>query len=238
MTEDVTVRFGSGWPFPSPMWQDPPWSMTGTVITAWFHAEPGRLAELAHADFAPMHEGSQTRLRFYDIVATSGGRSTPFQEAVVAFRTSYRGVHGELSALMWTDSIPYLTWGREVFGWPLQYGEVNLQGGLWDGEATADAFCQTEGLSLESVRVESERTLAPSDPTVWITPQRRLSAVNVASEERRVLAIRPRVVHPGRSFRCSGSLDVRELFGEVQNVEIDAVTGVTIEVGDDVAAIE
>lgn len=237
MTQDVPTRLGRGWPFPSPLWQDPPWSMTGNVVTAWFHAEPDRLADLAHADFSPMVEGNQARLRFYDIIARSGGHTVPFREAVVAFRTSYRGVEGELSALMWTDSIPYLTWGREVFGWPLQYGSVVLEGGIWDGDSTADASCEIDGLSLSSVLLGSERTLNTGDPAVWITPQRRLSTVGGASEERRVLGIRPRVVERGRSFRCSGSLDVGRLLGEVQNVEIDAVMGVTIEVGDDVAEI-
>jgi hypothetical protein len=212
--------------------------MEGTVVTAWFHAEPSALAKLAHPDFPPASDGRQARIRFYQIEAQADGRSVPFREAVVAYKTEFSGVKGELSALMWTDSLPYLAWGREVFGWPLQLGDVQLVSGLWGGDRASSADCRIGDLSLTSVLIGEELAGNTSGPPIWITPHRVVDAIDPQAETRRVYAVRPRVMKPGRIFRCSGVLDVRSLLGEVVDAEIDLVTDFRIEVGADVKEIE
>lgn len=225
------------WPFPNPLWPDSPWEMEGTVLTAWFHSEPDALAKLAHPDFPPAPDGRQTRLRFYRIEAQADGQSIPFREAVIAYKTEFGGVKGELSALMWTDSLPYFAWGREVFGWPLQLDEIELSSGLWDGDRSALAECRIGDLGLTSVAIGDELADNTSGTPTWITPHRTVAATDPQSERRKVYAVRPRLIKPGQRFHCSGALDVRSLFGEVVDVEIDFVEGVRIEVGGDVEEI-
>lgn len=226
------------WPFPDPLWPDPPWEMEGKVLTAWFHVDPALLANLAHPDFPPNPDGRQTRLRFYDIEAQADGRSIRFSEAVVAYKTEFEGVAGELSALMWTDSLRYLAWGREIFGWPLRLGEIQLTSGLWEGDHSEPAGCYVGDLSMTSVRIESESFNKASEPPTWITPHRSVDATEPGVEKRRVYAVRPRTISVGRTYACSGVLDVGSLFGHVVDAELDFVSGVRIMVGADVESIQ
>jgi len=208
------------------------------VLTAWFHADPAFLARLAHEDFPPNPDGQQTRLRFYDIEGQADGQTIRFRDAVVAYKTEFEGVTGELSALMWTDSLPYLAWGREIFGWPLRFAEIHLTSGFWEGDHSNPAACHIEDLSLTSVRIETELVKEASEPSTWITPHRLVPATDPGVEERRVYAVKPRTIRVGRSYVCSGVLDVGPLLGDVVDAEFDFVSGVRIEVGADVQSIQ
>lgn len=227
----------TSWPFPHSGWPDPPWTMAGSVLTAWFDANATDVKRLAHPDFHPYEERVRCRLRFYSLQVSGEDRHFSFREVVVAYRLNYRGVVGELSALMWTDSLTYLTWGREVFGWPLALDEITLDGGLWIGDHTGMAACALQDdVSLRNVEIEGlTAPAATSTAPTWIVPRRLVQLGN--SEERRVHALRPNVLDQGRRFQCRGVLDVGRYFTNPSDIDIDFIDGVRLKVGTDAELI-
>ena len=75
------------------------------------------------------------RARFYELnmdggygddLAVSNPPQSRFFEAVIAIECSYGGVQGDCSVHMYSDNATYIAWGREVIGWPLKEGNIDI----------------------------------------------------------------------------------------------------------------
>src|SRR6266508_1124642 len=140
-SEDAPGVRGDPWPSPQPSWQDPPWLMTGRVLTAWFEAPWAVLAASMSPELRPEQAAQvRIRLRFYELRFEALGRNegqplSPaegrFREGAIGFPARARDVDGEASLYLWTDSDTYLMWSREAFGWPVARGEIELSGSIW-----------------------------------------------------------------------------------------------------------
>ena len=173
---------------------------------------------------APTDEALTMRLRFYDVIfAPAGqapaGRGGRFREAVVAVAGSVADIEGEVSLFMWTDSSTYMTWGREVFGWPLRSAEFSLTGTLWQAaelppEPSAAAGVQGRSearVADGTVAIEvhaTEPATGGARPAVWITPRRILRSAGCAPEEREVLLVHPEILAAGRRYVAVGTVGI------------------------------
>ena len=234
----VSLRWRDPWPSPQVAWADPPWHLGGRVVTAWFEAPRAFVEGIMSPDLWPGHTPTvRARLRFYDIAfkAPAGSAGSPvegrFREAVVAFRARAGGLEGEVSLFMWTDSDAYMLWGREVFGWPLIRGRIDLGGSLWDSRTPASGAAGTAMLSApggQATLVVDElghgQASAPG-PACWITPRRVLHRAGLDAETREVLLVRPVVREAGVRYAATGraSLDF-DRSHPLHGLRIDAAT--------------
>jgi hypothetical protein len=232
--------------------------MSGTSLTAWFETPPAAVTALLSPAFEPLvgAAGVPTRLRFYqvDYQPRDGGAEFTrrmagrFREAVIAFKGQIAGHAGEYSAYMWTDCEPYLCWGREIFGWPLVSGSIELTGHLWGGPAGAGTHCQlrTNGFSyaLDLDGPAAEDLPGNGPAASWLTPRRILFPGGSEPERRDVLLVRPAVLEAGRFTRRAGRVRLDTWanswiasLAPLGEVDIHALEGFRICVGDDVGAV-
>ena len=188
-------------------------------MTAWFKVARDLAAKSMSPDLLPAGKGHvRARIRFYDLAFERAGDQVEslapvrgrFREGVVAFAAKAGPYEGETSLYIWTDSEPYLLWGREVFGWPLLSADIHLEGPLWTNESVATG---AEGrsvmhrgeitLALEEVEVLEAKEVGLQAAT-WITPRRILRRAGLDPEVREVLLVRPDVRVPGQTFRARG----------------------------------
>jgi hypothetical protein len=202
-------------------WCDPPWTITGRSITAWFPI-PRAVLEASLPRHLRRADGDNwARLRFYDArfeardAAESRSfapRAGAFREAVVAFPAAAGALAGDATMFMWADDEPYTTWGREVYGWPILRGELTLEGTIWDSPLVAgargSAALRASAGSAAVAGVElGEQIESSTSGGWWITPRRRLERAGLGGERADVVAARPRIVSSGRVYDASG--DVR-----------------------------
>jgi hypothetical protein len=191
-------------------WPDPPWLMTGQTITVWFEPPPELSQRLLGTDFASTGgPPRRARLRFYYVSFTGSsadswqrdGSTGHFREAVFALPAELKGIEGEVSTHMWTDDDTYLQWGREVFGWPLQRGEITLTGSLWSdggnqGAAAVRTLAGTASIEVSGLDAGPNTDQATSSGP-WLTPRRVLPTGSVGRGTVEVTAVEPVVVTPG-----------------------------------------
>lgn len=189
-----------------PGWPDAPWRMRGTTVTAWF-VPPGPLAESLLGPLRDADPHRTARIRFYDVEFAGSQRSVStagrghFREAVVAFPARSGELIGEVSTFMWTDSETYLTWGREVFGWPLRRAIFDLAGQAWrsgSGGGTGRATFQGGEIAIEFSNLASARDvmLVPGSGT-WITPRMIIPSAPPIRPRIEINAVEPRTLVPG-----------------------------------------
>jgi len=222
-----------------PGWPDPPWWMRGTTVTAWFiPPEP-----LAGTVLGPLHDAGAKRLarvRFYDVEFAGRGRPAGiagdgrFREAVIAFPARAGDVIGEVSAFMWTDSETYLTWGREVFGWPLRQATFDLAGTAWrggPGGGTGRVRFDGGGLALDFSAVPGRDVITVPGAGSWISPRRIIPSGPPAPARIEINAVEPRVVTPGA--RRPVDAEVRLLFpaGHPLHELVPAITCAEVHTG-------
>ena len=201
-------------------WCDPPWTITGRSITAWFPIPrtvleaslPSHLRRAVGEDWA--------RLRFYDARFEAPGvaeglpfapRAGAFREAVVAFPAAAGGLAGDATMFMWADGEAYTTWGREVYGWPVLRGELELDGGIWDSPLVAGArgsaaLTASAGSAAVAGLELGERIESSTSGGWWITPRRRLERAGLGGEREDVVAARPQIVNHGRVYDARGEV--------------------------------
>jgi hypothetical protein len=213
------MKFQHPWPAPDAIWNDPPWILSGRCLTAWFETEPEIVRSIVSPSFKSKIDkcGVMTRVRFYDVAYQPGNggfhndaKIGIFREAVIAFRGEIAGVSGEYSAFMWTDDFTYATWGREIFGWPLQLNRISLKGEFW-GEKNKRTISDVKGddyrITLELKSIEPEE-LDIGGGQVWLTPRRTLLLDNNRKERSDLLLVRPKVLEPGTMHSAAGSLNL------------------------------
>lgn len=203
------------------------------VCTAWFWVTRDQAATLAHESILPREGEIRTRLRFYDLRAETPSGVVPFREAVVAFIVDYQGTPGEVSARMLSDSWPYILWGRENFGWPIESAEIVLEGGIWAGQPhdPGSARVVSPPLSIEALVVKEQ--LPPADRSAtWIIPRRHLAREDQGwAEYRDVYALAPTVLASGERFACQGKLNVNSLLDPLDEPTFECAMGIELEVG-------
>jgi hypothetical protein len=251
MTTTDSGTFLDPWPSLQPSWPDAPWTMTGRVLTAWFRIPPEALRELLSPSLIPdANQLGLARLRFYDVEFHSDDRDTRqtpdghFREAVIALPAAYKGQVGEISAFMWSDSDTYMLWGREVFGWPILRGRVELNGSLWDGKlvkaTTGEAHLElTDGGGAEITIDAVGEQLSEPAPPAWMTP-RLVPEPASRSQRRQLLVVRPTLIEPGELHEATGKLTLdfqsshplAELRPQAERIDVRA--GFVLRVGDQV----
>ncbi len=191
-------------------WPDPPWLMSGRTVTVWFEPPAALSQHLLGTDFASNEEPRRpARLRFYDVSFTGSSADSwqreystgHFREAVFAVPASVKGIEGEVSTHMWTDDDTYLQWGREVFGWPLQRGEITLTGPLWsDGGNQGAAELRTVAgtASIEVSGPDTGPNTGQGSRGPWLTPRRVLPTGSLGRGVLEMTAVEPLIVVPGR----------------------------------------
>jgi hypothetical protein len=199
-----------------PSWPDAPWRMRGATVTAWF-APPEPLGEALLGPLYDATPGRLARIRFYDVeftgaraVSTAGyGR---FREAVVAFPARSGDVIGEVSAFMWTDSETYLTWGREIFGWPLRRAGFDLAGEAWRsgrGEGSGRVTFESGGIAIEfSESVPSRVVSSVPGAGTWITPRVIIPSTPPIRPQVEINAVEPRIIASGSRRHVKADLQL------------------------------
>ena len=212
-------NFLDPWPGPDKLWADPPWKLSGTSVTAWYHSDIKTVQKIVSPSFIPTpnKDGVITRIRFYQVnfEPSEGDKqfkekySGKFDEAVIAFKGSVAGIEGEYSAFMWTEDDAYMTWGREVFGWPLTRSKIVHTGIHW-GDATSSISTSTIlGRDFDfKVSVDSSPGVeAPiSGGAKWLTPRRILFPFNQEPERRDLLVVSPTIIKPGNFYHHQGAV--------------------------------
>jgi acetoacetate decarboxylase len=239
-------------------WCDPPWLITGRSITGWFPVPrtvleasvPPRLRREGGDDWA--------RLRFYDARFQACGaseeahlapRAGAFREAVVAFAAVAGELEGDGTMFMWADDEAYTTWGREVFGWPILRGGFTFEGTIWDSPLAAGARgsamlrASAGTAAIGDVRL-GEQIDSSTSGGWWITPWRRLERAALDGERTDVVAARPRIVRPGRTYDATGAIRLEfapghPLHGLVPQADrVVVVDGFELIVGGDVEIVD
>jgi len=107
--------------------------MRGRAIAFWYRLlDPDEARSHVPRDCA-MERDPIVRARFWDLRHDAGsGLLAPeqwqaFREAVVAFPVSCARVEGDFTTHMFGDDSTYNAFGREVMGWPLRSGEIDVQ---------------------------------------------------------------------------------------------------------------
>ena len=208
-------RFPDPWPSVQPSWPAAPWTMTGTVLTAWLELPRDALTSLISPSLVPDADDVRpSRLRFYDVDFRSADPDATRTATAISARRSigvpaaYEGQTGEVSALMWSDSDTYMHWGRDVFGWPILRALVTLDGALAPAIShrrrppTRASTCRTR--SHASITISRRRRRAPPPPAAWFTP-RLVPEPASSSERRELLVVRPVPIDSGSRHELSGS---------------------------------
>jgi acetoacetate decarboxylase len=110
-----------------------PWHLSGRVFTIWYRLEDPDEARRQIAPPLEVPPNPLCRARFYELVMDAGQgdhlvstnpEQTLFYEAVIAIECSYKQLHGDYSVHMYSDNATYISWAREVVGWPLKMGHI------------------------------------------------------------------------------------------------------------------
>jgi Acetoacetate decarboxylase (ADC) len=247
------------WPSPQPAWKDPPWIMRGRAATAWFAAPRQLLEVVLSPDLrSGRSHSTRARVRFYDLAfealdADKGDKLSPregrFREMAIGFKAGVAGVSGEVSLFLWTDSETYLIWGREAFGWPIRLAEIDLSGALWEArDVSGTRGAALMRSSLGSAGLEDVQVLAKADAQppsgVWLTPRRVLRRAGLDGEKRELLAVRPLVREPGKTYAATGHLTFSFPrphplhFLERVDAEVEVADGFELVVGAEVDVID
>jgi hypothetical protein len=216
------------WPWPQLPFADPPWELHCDILTVWFRTDVDALRPYLHHDLLPLGHSALARARFYTIVARTPQGDLPFKELTLGVRDPAGRAGTEIAFAMWTDSWKYLCWGREHFGWPLTYAEINIP----------DAFYRTSGLtaSIPDAGISAQlQAVGPrvevSAPASWVTPRRRLLTTGPSEE---MLLVRPEVISSGTTHQVEVSVNLGEWFPQPTWGDSLVTYGAMLRVGRDV----
>ena len=141
------VAAGSGTPITargrSIAYGPPPWRMHGrTLAIGYLLADPDEARRHVPAGVT-MDDDPIVRARFWDMrhdalrsVGAGQDGWTPFREAVIAFPVRRGDVTGDYPTYMYADDFAYTAMGREVMGWPVRDGQIEVDPEPVDGPTT------------------------------------------------------------------------------------------------------
>ena len=161
----------------------PPWRMRGRALAFWFRVrDPDEIRRHVPPTVA-VDKDPIVRARFWDLEHDAAGpavgepgerRWTSFREAVVAFPIVRDGVTGDLPVHMYADDFSYTAMGREVMGWPVRDGRIEVDAEPADGPHAGlviGARMTREGRPVmeASITLEGVPALEESPPPpIWL----------------------------------------------------------------------
>jgi acetoacetate decarboxylase len=170
-----------------------------------------------------MDEDPVVRARFWDMQHDAvpahegdGPRWTRFREAVVAFPVRYEDVEGDLPTYMYADDPVYVAFGREVMGWPVRGGHIELEPGEpavpAPGQRLAGRLVR-HGRAIMEMRIElTGRIVALDDeaPPRWLAWKVIPDVAHAAAALSQLVVTGPERIHHRRAWEATASLAFAE----------------------------
>ena len=182
---DLIVRAGSGGPMTtrgrSIAYGPPPWNMRGRTLSLQFLLADPAEAQRHVPSQVSMDPDPVVRARLWDmehdalgVLGDGDTMWTRFREAVVAFPVTHGATQGDYPTYMYADEFSYTAMGREVMGWPIRDGIIEIDPEPADGVGAGtvmtgrlirgDAQIMTVTLTLTGER----REVLDGPPPRWI----------------------------------------------------------------------
>jgi acetoacetate decarboxylase len=221
------IRPGSGTPFTdrgrSVAYGPPPWRMQGRTMALWYLlADPAEARRHVPA-LLEMDPDPVVRARFWDMRHDAvpgedgpGTRWTPFREAVVAFPVRLDELEGDLPTYMYADDFAYTAFGREVMGWPVRDGRIEVEPDL---SAEPAAGLRLEGRLVRDGRVVMEAAVELSgrrlgvddaEPPRWLAVKSIPDVAHPAAAISQLVVTGPERIHHRAVWEATGRLAFHE----------------------------
>jgi acetoacetate decarboxylase len=203
--------------------------MRGRTLALWFRLADPDEARRHVPPSVRLPEDPVVRARFWDMahdaVGSTGSHGptwTPFREAVVAFPVEYGTVTGDYPTYMYADEYGYVALGREVMGWPVRGGMIDVDGepdvpvrsgDRLGGRLTRDGReVMRAELTLTGARVPDENRVPPRWLACKVIPDVARPTAAVAQ----LVATGPERIHERDVWEATGTL----AFGESDTDEL------------------
>ncbi len=211
----------------------PPWHLHGRALSVWFRLQdPSEVRRHVPSTVDIQGEDDPVvRARFWELAHDSGlaGRidlpPRQFREAVVAFPVVHADISGEFLTYMYADDPVYMSFGRELMGWPLRHGDIQItEKGLRDSyvgqrtEATVSRLGSTvisSTFTLTNLVPEAARSLPK-----WLSYKLIPSVEGPHFTLRELVLTGPRRVEWGPTWAAKATL----AFGPSPNDELEYLT--------------
>jgi acetoacetate decarboxylase len=217
------IMRGSGGPITerglSVAYLPPPWHMRGRTLAMWFRLADPDEARRHVPSYVEMEDDPIVRARFWDMTydAVVGDRAGTrgrrrFLEAVVAFPVRYGDISGDYPAHMYADDWVYIVAGREVQGWNVRGGEVDVDPEPAGGPAAGvllSAELRRDGWSVMRARLElsgRELDVAETAPLRWLTTKILPDAAGDGAAVGQLLSTGPLRVDGRRVWQATAQL--------------------------------
>lgn len=201
----------------------PPWHMRGRTIAILFRLQDPDEARRHVPAQLEMDEDPVVRARFWDMTYDAvpgtepGTRGTRrFLEAVVAFPVRYGSLSGDYPTYMYSDDWVYITAGREIQGWPVRGGDVEMSPEPAGGPAagvTYSGLLERDGRPVMRARLELSGEQVEVDNSVpprWLCTKIIPDATGPRAAVGQLLATGPERVHGRRAWEASAELSFSE----------------------------
>jgi len=203
--------------------------MRGRTLATWFRLRDPEEARRHVPALLEMDDDPIVRARFwdmeYDILPgpQPGTRAwRGFKEAVVAFPVRYNGLSADYPAYMYADDWVYITSGREVMGWPVRGGDVDIDpepasgplGGMRvSGTLRRDGHIVMEAqLDLTGEQVDVDDSVPPR----WLATKIITDVRGPSAQIGQLVATGPERIHGRRLWQA----EARVSFGESPSDEL------------------
>lgn len=208
-------------------YRPPPWRMRGRTLALWYLLADPDEARRHVPDLLAMDPDPVVRVRFWDMVhdacgpATTAGAGdaptwTRFREAVVAFPVRYDGVEGDYPTYMYADEFAYTAFGREVMGWPVRGGVIDVDPEPPGGPVGAlriGGRLRREGRELlraELMLTGESRVDEDPHPPRWLASKVITDVARPSAVVAQLVATGPERIHRREIWQATGDL----AFGE------------------------
>jgi acetoacetate decarboxylase len=222
---------GSGMPITtrgrSAAYAPPPWQMRGRTLAIWYRlADPDEA--LRHVPAAVQMDGDPVvRARFWDMehdaVPVNGEGPRPwrrFREAVVAFPVRFGEVSGDFPTYMYADDVTYVLFGREVMGWPVRDGVIDVDpepaGGPTAGVRLSGRLAR-DGRTVMTAEVTltgEELSVDDSKPPRWLATKVITDVAGPRAAVAQLVATGPERIHERRIWAADARLSFEEAPGD------------------------
>lgn len=197
----------------------PPWRMRGRTLALWFRLEDPDEARRHVPTLLEMDDDPVVRGRFWDMTYDAVPGSEPgsrgarrFLEAVVAFPVRYGQVSGDYPSYMYADDWVYIAAGREIQGWNVRGGDVQMTPEPEGGPAAGSTFRGTlerdnhlimqATLELSGPSHEDDQSVPPR----WLTTKIVTDATGPRAQIGQLLSTGPERIDRRRIWQAHAEL--------------------------------
>jgi acetoacetate decarboxylase len=231
MAERGAIAPGSGTPLTasgrSIAYGPAPWRMRGRTLALWYRLADPDEARRHVPPTVVMEDDPVVRARFWDMQhdglgerAADGSGWTTFREAVVAFPVSHGTTSGDYPTYMYGDDFAYNVFGREVMGWPVRDGEIEVDPVPPSGPAaglTVTGVMTRGGRELmrATLRLTGEHEVDEDiAPPVWLATKVIPDATGPRVAVAQLLATGPERLHHRVRWTADATLSMGEAPGD------------------------